>query len=189
MRAALVLFAALLLGGRSVLAPATVAHEMEETVQPAADDPGAFAGLPAGMGREAAYFTCTACHSVKQFTQQRMDRDDWHTAIDRMIEKNGMHLPEPWAYTLILNYLVTHYGADDEDFGGLPPGPGREEVYYVCDACHSVMLVAQQRLSRKIWDETLVWMVEEQDMPELEPDERDAILTYLSTQLSAETPR
>lgn len=79
--------------------------------------------------------------------------------------------------------------ADEHDYRGLPPGPGRELVFDVCNACHSVVLVAQQRLSRKIWDETLVWMVEEQDMPELEPDEREAVLTYLSTQLSAETPR
>lgn len=79
--------------------------------------------------------------------------------------------------------------ADEHEYRGLPPGPGRELILDNCNACHSLMIIAQQRLSHKIWDETLVWMVEEQAMPELEPDEREAILTYLSIYLSAETPR
>ena len=67
------------------------------------------------------------------------------------------------------------------DYRRLPPGPGREEVFYTCTACHSIMLVRQQRLRRDVWDETLDWMVEEQDMPELDPDQRKVTLDYLST--------
>jgi len=48
--------------------------------------------------------------------------------------------------------------------------------------------VVQQRLSRDVWDETLDWMVEEQTMPELDPEERAVILDYLSTFLSATSP-
>jgi len=70
--------------------------------------------------------------------------------------------------------------ANADDFGGLPPGPGQEEVYYTCQPCHSLMIVVQQGLTRDSWDETLVWMVEEQGMPELEPAERDLILDYLA---------
>ncbi|MBT3628104.1 MAG: hypothetical protein HOM52_02960 [Rhodospirillaceae bacterium] len=51
------------------------------------------------------------------------------------------------------------------------------------------MLLAQQRLAREIWDETLEWMVEEQGMDELAHDERNEILDYLSTYLSEDTPR
>ncbi|MEE9301426.1 MAG: hypothetical protein V3V17_09935 [Alphaproteobacteria bacterium] len=47
----------------------------------------------------------------------------------------------------------------------------------------------QQRLSRDVWDETLDWMVEEQDMPELDPEARELILDYLGTYLSDKTPR
>lgn len=71
----------------------------------------------------------------------------------------------------------------------MPEGEGRQDVYEVCAACHSLMLVEQQRLSRKIWDETLDWMVEEQGMPVLEPAERERILDYLATYYSPETPR
>ena len=69
--------------------------------------------------------------------------------------------------------------ADDETFG-LPDAPGREEVIAYCGACHSMKLVIQQGLDRKSWAETLIWMYEEQEMPELEPDEEKLVLDYLA---------
>ena len=70
----------------------------------------------------------------------------------------------------------------EQDWQGLPPGPGREEVFYSCNSCHSLKLVTQQGMSRERWDETLEWMVEEQGMAEIEDAViRDLILDYLST--------
>ena len=97
-----------------------------------------------------------------------------------MVKENGMHPLSPWARTRIVNYLASYFGEDAGDWDGLPPGSGREEVYYTCQACHSLAIVKQQGLSRESWDETLVWMVEEQGMPEIDPEERDRILDYLS---------
>ncbi len=72
--------------------------------------------------------------------------------------------------------------SQEQDWQGLPAGPGREEVFYSCNACHSLKLVTQQGMSRERWDETLEWMVEEQGMAEIEdPVMRDRILDYLST--------
>jgi cytochrome c len=139
-----------------------------------------FGGLGPGPGREAVYYTCRACHSLKQFTQQRQSREDWDALIDRMVDTNGMAEPEAAVRTQLLGYLSSHFGLDEEDWGGLPPGPGREEVYYGCQACHSLRIVVQQGLSRDSWDETLVWMVDEQGMPELEPEEHELILDYLA---------
>ncbi len=68
-----------------------------------------------------------------------------------------------------------------EEYGGLPAGPGREEVFYTCQACHSLAIVKQQGLDRDSWDETLVWMVEEQTMDPLDPEDRKLILDYLTT--------
>ena len=71
---------------------------------------------------------------------------------------------------------------DPEKWQGLPPGPGREDVFYRCNACHSLMIVKQQGLSRAAWDESLVWMVEEQGMPPIDdPATRSRVLDYLST--------
>ena len=80
-------------------------------------------------------------------------------------------------------------GVQEEDFGGLAEAPGREEVYYACDACHSIRLVTQQRLSRERWDQLLDWMVAEQGMAELTGEERRVILEYLATHYGPNVPR
>lgn len=70
---------------------------------------------------------------------------------------------------------------------GLPPGTGREEVYYQCRPCHSLMIVKQQGLSRSAWDETLNWMVAEQGMrPIADAATRERLLIYLSTHFGSE---
>lgn len=76
--------------------------------------------------------------------------------------------------------------AQDEYFN-LPDEPGREEVAIYCGACHSLMIVVQQGLDRESWDKLLVWMVEEQGMPELEEDERKLILDYLADHVGPDT--
>ena len=67
-----------------------------------------------------------------------------------------------------------------EEWDGLPGGAGRDEVYGICGACHSLMIVKQQGLSRDAWEETLDWMVEEQGMPELDRDTLDLVIDYLA---------
>jgi cytochrome c len=76
--------------------------------------------------------------------------------------------------------VVASAPAQEEDFEGLPPGPGREEVFYLCAACHSLKLVTQQGLPRDRWDELLVWMIEKQGMPQVDGKERDLVLDYLA---------
>ena len=170
MRVAVVLFVVIaVFGGRDASSPAAEAGE--------------YANLPKGPGKDAVYFTCRACHSEKQFTQQRMSRAAWDRLVATMVEKNGMAAPEPWVRTLILNYLSAHFGVEKEDGQGLPPGSGREEVFYLCQACHSLAIVKQQGLSRDSWDETLTWMVKEQDMPEPDPADRKLMLDYLTENL------
>jgi len=68
---------------------------------------------------------------------------------------------------------------DDFDFDGLPPGPGREEVFVTCSACHSLKLVQQQGLSQRRWEEILNWMVEEQGMTPLKASQHTLVINYL----------
>jgi cytochrome c len=76
-----------------------------------------------------------------------------------------------------------------DEFQGLAEGPGQEETYYACTACHSIHLVRQQRLSRARWEKALDWMVEKQGMPELEPDEHALVLEYLVRHYGQDVPR
>lgn len=77
-------------------------------------------------------------------------------------------------------FLPATGSAQDEDFGGLPEGEGRETVFYTCTACHSTGIIRQQGMSRDRWDKTLVWMIEKQGMPALEMEDRDVVLDYLA---------
>ena len=69
---------------------------------------------------------------------------------------------------------------EEQDWQGLPPGKGREEVFYACGPCHSLKLVTQQGLTRASWDEVLHYMVEEQAMAPLDKADRKLILDYLA---------
>lgn len=72
------------------------------------------------------------------------------------------------------------------ELGGLPDGPGAEETYYLCSACHSIKLVTQQRVTDARWDYLWDWMIREQNMPEQDAETREAILSYLKTHFSSE---
>ena len=78
--------------------------------------------------------------------------------------------------------------AIEEDFGQLVLAEGVEETYYACTACHSEMIVVQQGKTRDSWDKLFDWMIEEQGMSELEPDERNKILDYLAEHYNTDRP-
>jgi hypothetical protein len=65
----------------------------------------------------------------------------------------------------------------------LPEGPYRDEVFYLCTACHSSRLIRNQAMSQERWDETLTWMSERHGMPELQGEERKRVLDYLTAHL------
>lgn len=60
-------------------------------------------------------------------------------------------------------------------------GPGRDETFYTCTACHNFKLVAQQGMSRRQWDETITLMNDRHNMPKLDAKERETVLNYLET--------
>ena len=62
----------------------------------------------------------------------------------------------------------------------LPEGPGREEAFYACTACHGTAVIGRSRLTREGWDELMDWMAEKQGMAPLEGEERRVIVDYLA---------
>ena len=78
--------------------------------------------------------------------------------------------------------------AAEPEWGGLPAGKGRNETFGFCTGCHSARLIIQQGMTREQWDETLVWMSEEQAMPEPPTELRELILDYLATQFPPNRP-
>ncbi len=94
----------------------------------------------------------------------------------QMAQPGATALPAPQASATV---QVATPAADVDEYQGLPPGIGRDEVLGLCGACHSMKLVTQQGLSRSTWSEVLEFMVEEQEMAELEPDDEKLVLDYL----------
>lgn len=72
------------------------------------------------------------------------------------------------------------------EFDGLIDGPGAEETFYMCSACHSIALVKQQRLSDARWDYLWKWMIEEQGMADGGEELRETILNYLKEHYSSQ---
>ena len=70
--------------------------------------------------------------------------------------------------------------ASEDEWQGMPEGEGREETFYACQSCHSIMLVTQQGLNENDWTETIEWMIEEQGMAELDEEEAPLIIKYLT---------
>jgi hypothetical protein len=68
----------------------------------------------------------------------------------------------------------------DESVDDLPAGPGREETFYLCVACHAYRLVSNQGMTREKWDETLTWMRDRHKMTDLHGSDRELILDYLA---------
>jgi cytochrome c len=61
-----------------------------------------------------------------------------------------------------------------------PQGEGRELAGYTCNTCHSLAIVKQQGLSRRGWEETIDWMIEEQGLSELAQGDRKHIVDFLA---------
>ena len=76
----------------------------------------------------------------------------------------------------------------DEQIEDLPEGPGREETFGLCTACHGYRLVSNQGMTRDKWDETMTWMTERHGMPDIQGADRDLILDYLAAHHSPKAP-
>lgn len=67
--------------------------------------------LPEGEGREEAYYSCIACHSMQVVTRQGMTRGMWEDTLALMVERHGMFPLDDEDYDLILSYLSEHFPA------------------------------------------------------------------------------
>ena len=55
----------------------------------------------------------------------------------------------------------------DETPEEFPAGPGRDDTFYACTACHGFKLVAQQGMTRRQWEDSLQWMTDRHRMSPL----------------------
>jgi hypothetical protein len=70
----------------------------------------------------------------------------------------------------------------------LPEGPGRDETFYACTACHNFKLVAAQGMTRAQWDDSLTWMTTRHNMADIQGADRQLILDYLEKHYPPRAP-
>lgn len=62
--------------------------------------------LPAGPGREATFYFCTACHGTAVIKAQGMRRDQWDESLTWMEGKHSMPKPDQATREVLLGYLA-----------------------------------------------------------------------------------
>jgi hypothetical protein len=70
----------------------------------------------------------------------------------------------------------------------LPEGPGREETFYACTACHGLDLIKAQKMDAAGWERTIDYMIDTHGMFTPDPDHRALIVNYLATAFPAGAP-
>lgn len=73
--------------------------------------PAAFAQLPDGPGKAETEKICSQCHEIERSTSMRQDRAGWQQTIDKMVSLGAKASDKD--LQLVLDYLSTHYPADD----------------------------------------------------------------------------
>lgn len=99
----LVVFAILSIGLAPCAGPAAA---QSQTFTPRDENPEEF---PAGPGRDATFYACTACHGFKLVAQQGMSRRQWDETLTSMNEKHNMPKLDGKERETVLNYLEATY--------------------------------------------------------------------------------
>jgi hypothetical protein len=77
----------------------------------------------------------------------------------------------------------------DESPEDFPEGPGRDDTFYSCTACHGFKLIAQQGMNRRQWEESIEQMIARHNMAPLEDKDRKIVLDYLEATYPPRSPR
>ena len=76
----------------------------------------------------------------------------------------------------------------DETPEEFPAGPGRDDAFYACTACHNFKLVAQQGMTRPQWEDSLQWMTDRHGMSPLPAKDQKVVLDYLEATFPPRAP-
>ncbi len=69
-------------------------------------------GLPDAPGAEDTFYLCSACHSIRMVTQQRVSDQRWDYLWDWMIQEQNMPEQDEETREAILGYLKTYFSSE-----------------------------------------------------------------------------
>jgi hypothetical protein len=88
----------------------------------------------------------------------------------------------------VVSAQAPQYIPRDENPEDYPAGPGRDDTFYACTACHGFKLVAQQGMTRRQWEDSLAWMTQRHNMAPLSPKDQAIVLDYLEANFPPRAP-
>ena len=83
--------------------------------------------------------------------------------------------------------VAQNFTPRDESPEEFAAGPGRDETFYACTACHGVAIIVSQGMSRERWDSTIDEMIRRNAMPEPDAADRRLIVDYLAARFPPRT--
>ena len=104
------------------------------------------------------------------------DRKRLGAVLLRAIVAALIALPAVWA-----NASAQGKAEPEEAPEQYPDHPNRDDTFYFCTACHGFKIIAQQGMSRERWNDTIDFMVNRHNMVDVQGEQREQMLDYLST--------
>jgi hypothetical protein len=125
--------------------------------------------------------TCTgSCHGPLLIAQQRLDRNGWTRAVDKMI-RWGANVG-PADKDLLIAYLARTFSVSrplPNSFKAVPAGKGSDVFQIACLACHDDRLITSRRLDKAGWTHQVDEMIK---LGAFVPTARkDDLIEYLTT--------
>jgi hypothetical protein len=126
--------------------------------------------------------------------------DDWIDAIAAPLARRSCLAASAWAAIVVIVVCVLAlaplsaqsprpaFTPRDESPEEFAAGPGRDDTFYACTACHNFKLVAQQGMSRRQWEESIDLMTSKHNMPALSDKDRKIVLDYLEAAYPPRAP-
>jgi hypothetical protein len=87
---------------------------------------------------------------------------------------------------LLLTFALPHFWAQSASSPELPAGPMQAKATTACNECHDARIILQQRLSKATWTKELDKMIKWGAL--VDPQDRDALIDYLSANFSVDKP-
>jgi hypothetical protein len=97
-----------------------------------------------------------------------------------------MYKPSVAIFLFLVSFVWPLAWAQSASSPELPAGPMQAKATTACTECHDTGIIAQQRLSKAAWTKEVDKMTKWGAM--VDPQDRDALIDYLSTNFGVDKP-
>ena len=97
-----------------------------------------------------------------------------------------MYKPSVFVSLLLVSFAAPGVWAQSASSPQLPAGPMQAKATTACTECHDARIILQQRLSKATWTKEVDKMIKWGAL--VDPQDRDALIDYLSANFGVDKP-